>query len=277
MRWSSHLLVVVLAALCAGDALAQRRAGESFRDCAACPLMVVVPAGAFLMGSAEGEPLRELDEGPQHQVQIGNPFALGKYEVTFAEWDACVAAGGCNGYVPDDAGWGRGAQPAINVNRADALAFIAWLNRMAGAPVYRLPSEAEWEYAARAGSTSVYPWGYIVTRDKANYGTDECCAAHAEGADRWMGAAPVGSFPANAFGLHDMQGNVWEWTEDCYEPDYEDRAGDGSPHKTEACTHRVIRGGSWIVIPQYMRSAYRVRYSPAERKRLVGFRVARTL
>lgn len=292
--WAAQFLVVILAvAVLGASAGAQapevvrepgREPGAAFRDCPACPEMVVLPAGEYFMGSALSERPRERDEGPRHLVKIPSPFAIARYETTFAEWDACVADGGCNGHAPDDGGWGRGSQPVMNVNHADARAFVAWLNQRAGAEVYRLPSEAEWEYAARGGALGPFTWGLLASRDHANYGAEECCSGLAEGADRWVNTAPVGQFPANAFGLFDMQGNVWEWTADCYAPDYEpdpdeggDKRVDSRAYEEDGCTHRVIRGGSWLVVPHLMRLAYRVRYPPGERRRMVGFRVARSV
>lgn len=248
--------------------------GETFRECSACPEMVVLPPGRFLMGSPPGEAGRSNDEGPQRWVTLAQPVAVGKFEVTFAEWDACVADGGCGGYKPADFTWGRGTQPVINVSWGDAQAYVDWLSRKTFA-TYRLLSEAEWEYAARAGTTTAYPWGATASHEFANYGKDECCDGLAQGRDRWVNTAPVGSFPANRFGLHDMHGNVWEWTEDCLNESYAGAPSDGSAWRSGDCSRRVLRGGSWLIDPRILRSAARGRIDPAERSGLIGFRVAR--
>ena len=167
--------------------LDQLRPGVRFRDCAECPEMVVIPAGSFLMGSPESEKGRDSDEGPQHRVTIPAPFAAGVYEVTFEEWDACVADGGCGGYRPDDEGWGRGRRPVINVSWREAQAYINWLSQKTGGE-YRLLSEAEWEYAARAGTTTRYSFGNSISRSKANF-------------DESGKTVSVGSYKSNNFGL----------------------------------------------------------------------------
>ena len=243
--------------------------GGVFRDCDVCPEMVVVPAGSFMMGSPPSEEGRDDDEGPVHRVMIAEPFAAGKYEVTFEEWDACVSGGGCSGYRPGDHGWGRGRRPVIDVSWKDAQAYVAWLSRKAGKE-YRLLSEAEWEYAARAGTTTRYHWGDDVGRDRANcYGS--LCG------DSWEYTAPVGSFGANGFGLHDMHGNVWEWVEDCWNG-YAGAPSDGSAWESGNCGMRVLRGGSWNFNPRFLRAADRVRIFTGYRNLSYGgFRVARTL
>jgi len=149
-----------------GDEERAVRPGDGFKECESCPEVVVVPAGSFTMGSPENESDRRTNEGPQHKVTIGRPFAVGKFAVRFDEWDACVAAGGC--YRPPDQGWGRGRRPVINVNWDDAKAFVAWLSRTTG-KTYRLLSEAEREYAARAGTTTPFWWGASISTSQANY------------------------------------------------------------------------------------------------------------
>jgi formylglycine-generating enzyme required for sulfatase activity len=251
---------------------ARRRAGEPgrvFRDCAECPEMVVIPAGTFTMGSPADEKDRSSDEGPQHGVTIAKPFSLGKYEVTFAEWDACVAAGGC-AHRPNDYGWGRGLRPVIYVSWDDAKAYVAWLSRKSGKS-YRLPSEAEWEYAARAGTTTRYTWGDDVGRNRAN-----CDGCGSQWDDKQT--APVGSFAANRFGLHDMHGNVWEWVEDCWNGNYSGAPGDGTAWTAgRDCGRRVLRGGSWSFDPGNLRAASRGWDGTSSRLIISGFRVARTL
>lgn len=278
------LLLCLIGLLVSLPAAAQRDPA-SFRDCPQCPEMVVLPAGSFVMGSAPGEegPVDER-EGPRHRVTIARSFAVGRFEVTFAEWDACVAAGGCK-HRPDDRGWGREKQPVINVSWDDVtMEYLPWLSRKTGKP-YRLLTEAEWEYAARGVTSASAPsrrywWGDQASREQANYGKDQCCAGHQEGRDQWEHAAPVGRFPPNPFGLHDLHGNVWEWVQDCWHGSYAGAPADGSEW-TGACAEptRVLRGGSWNDTPQQIRSAHRTRIRPAVRifGFGTGFRVARAL
>ena len=251
-------------------------AGQEFRDCADCPLMVVIPAGSFMMGSPEGEEGRDGNEGPEHRVDIVKPFAAGKQEVTFAEWDACVSAGGC-GHRPGDGGWGRGTRPVINVSWEDAQSYVSWLSRKIG-EAYRLLSESEWEYAARAGTTGPFHFGSTISTDQANYnGGIHTYGSGREGVNRGK-TVPVGSFPANGFGLHDMHGNVWEWVEDCWHDSYASAPADGSARALGGdCSRRVLRSGSWNSVPRWLRSAFRIRRSTGDRDRFLGFRVARTL
>ena len=236
--------------------------GDSFKDCPTCPEMVVVPAGTFSMGSETSS-----DETPVHDVALARPFAVGKFEVTFAEWDACVADGACN-HVPDDLGFGRESRPVVDVAWNDVTgAYLPWLSRKAGR-TYRLLSEAEWEYAARAGSRAAYTWGDEIGAGRAN--CDRCGSA-------WDNrqTAPVGSFAANAFGLHDLHGNVWEWTQDCYQDSYAGAPVNGAARERADCPTRVVRGGGWSDRPRYLRSAIRYGDPPAYRGNYVGFRVAR--
>ena len=240
--------------------------GEVFRDCDGtwCPEMVVVPAGSFMMGSPSGEKGRDADEGPVHGVRISEPFAVGVYEVTFEEWEACRRGGGCS-HDPDDKGWGRGRRPVINVSWQDAQAYVRWLSRVTG-KAYRLLSESEWEYVARAGTTGPFHFGSTITTEQANYGFNR------------GRTAPVGSFPANAFGLHDVHGNVMERVEDCWHASYRGAPGDGSAWTRGGnCDARVLRGGSWYYGPQYLRSANRYELTAANRFSFAGFRAARTL
>jgi formylglycine-generating enzyme required for sulfatase activity len=252
---------------CAGvkagaDATMCVKPGDGFRDCPVCPEMVVVPAGRFAMGSEASS-----DEMPVHQVKVARPFAVGKFEVTFAEWDACVADGGCS-HVPDDQGFGREGRPVIDVSWNDVTnSYLPWLSRKAGR-TYRLLSEAEWEYVARAGSRAVYAWGDEIGVGRAN--CDRCGGA-------WDNrqTAPVGSFAANAFGLHDLHGNVWEWTQDCYADSYKGAPANGAARQHASCQTRVVRGGGWNDRPRYLRSAIRYGDPPNYRGNYVGFRVAR--
>ena len=168
--------------------------------------MIVVPAGEFMMGSPVSEKGRSDDEGPQHKVMFAKPFAVSKFAVTFEQWDACVAVGGCGYYSPSDTGWGRATRPVIYVNWDEAQNYVAWLSKMTG-QTYRLLSEAEWEYAARAGTQTAYPWGDEIGKGNAN-----CNGCSSQWDNKQT--APVGSFAPNAFGLYEMYGNVWQWLQD---------------------------------------------------------------
>ncbi len=249
--------------------------GDVFRDCPGCPEMVVIPAGSFTMGSPSHEVERKSNEGPQRRVSVRS-FAMGKYEVTFAQWDACVAGGGCYGYRPKDRSWGRGKRPAFNVSWKDAKAYITYLTQKTGKR-YRLPSEAEWEYGARAGTTTAFHFGPSITPNRANYDGNYTYDGGAKGVYRER-TVTVGRFPSNAFGLHDMHGNVWEWVEDCWQESYSGVPVDGSVWTTGGnCNRRVLRGGSWYNIPWFLRSANRDWYDTGYRVNSVGVRVARAL
>lgn len=245
------------------------KAKDSFRECTDCPDMIVVPAGSFMMGSSSAETGHKPNEDPQHTVTIAETFAVSKFEVTFAGWDACVAHGDCNPHV-SDGGFGRNAQPVINVTWADARQYIAWLSAATGKP-YRLLSEAEYEYAARAGSQTAYPWGNEIGAGNAN-----CVGC----GGRWNGKqpAPVGSFPANRFGLYDMNGNVWQWVEDCTHKSYQGAPQDGSAWTAgESCAGRVARGGTFNGLPAGARSGSRLLITSGSLYFNLGFRVGRTL
>ncbi len=248
---------------------------EIFRDCGQCPEMVRIPAGSFLMGSPSSEEDRNDDEGPQHRVEIAQPFAVGRYEVTFAEWDACRSAGGCS-HNPDDRGWGRGNRPVIDVSWEDTQEYVGWLSRETGKD-YRLLTEAEWEYAARAGTTTPFHTGRTISTDQANYDGRGIYGSGSRGELRRQ-TVEVGSFAGNAFGLQDVHGNVREWVEDCWHANYEGAPVDGSAW-TEGgnCSRRVFRGGSWSYEPGSLRAAFRVRSTASDRFSSSGFRVARTL
>ena len=242
------------------------KAGDIIQDCPQCPQMVYIPTGSFRMGDISGG--GQSDEKPVHRVSV-KAFLMSATEVTFAQWDACAAAGGCS-YKPSDSGWGRGSRPVINVSWEDITKqYIPWLNKKTGEQ-YRLPSEAEWEYAARAGSETKYSWGNSIGNNKVN--CDGC-------GSRWDNSqtAPVGSFAANAFGLYDMHGNVWEWTQDCRNGSYKDAPSDGTAWLSGNCGRRVLRGGSWYYDPYFLRSAFRVSNTTGDRVNSVGFRLARTL
>jgi formylglycine-generating enzyme required for sulfatase activity len=249
---------------------------DVFKECAQCPEMIALPAGLFTMGSSAIERARYgdeaahyVDESPQHKVAIARPFAVSKFDVTFDEWGVCVADGGCNGFMPDDEGWGRGRRPVINVSWDDAKAYVGWLSQKTGKP-YRLLSEAEWEYAARAGSTTIYYWG-----DEVGNGNANCNGCFSQWENRQT--SPVGSFKPNAFGLYDTVGNVLQWVQDCYHGDYNGAPTDGSTWTTGDCSRHVVRGGSWVGEPRVLRSAFRG-WGPVDvRLSRLGFRVGRTL
>jgi formylglycine-generating enzyme required for sulfatase activity len=256
------------------DTLALRdqalRPGTVFRDFDAlwCPEIVVIPSGKFMMGSPEGEEDREEAEGPQHLVMISYPLAVGSYPVTFEEYDHFARVTGRE--LPSDEGWGRGRRPAINVSWVDAQAYTDWLSLEFVRP-YRLLSEAEWEYACRAGSTTRYWWGNEITPENANYG------------DSVGKSSEVGAYPANPWGLYDTHGNVWELVEDYWHPSYEGAPDDGSAWTKGDHRHRVIRGGRWGNNPGHFRSASRRRANSGAaggatgRSSFWGFRVARPL
>ncbi len=242
------------------------------RDCSDCPEMVQIPGGTFRMGDLSGK--GDADEKPVHEVSI-RAFSVGKFEVTFAEWDACVSAGGCS-KTPNDQGWGRGSRPVINVSWNDAQQYVKWLSGKTGKR-YRLLTENEWEYVARAGTTTDYPWGNSASHEAANYGKDECCDGLAQGPDQWVNTSPVRSFPPNPWGLYDVHGNVNEWTEDCWHETYAGAPTDGSAWTRGGdCTWRVVRGGSWYSGPRALRSAYRLWYTASVANGDLGFCLART-
>jgi len=256
------MLVVVFLHLSANTVAADRQLAGEFID---------IPEGIFLMGDSSGE--GGDDEKPPHQVKI-KPFRLAKHEVTFVQWDFCVEDGGCNNYRPDDEGWGRGEHPVINVSWDDIQIYLAWLNKKTGRN-YRLPSEAEWEYAARAGTTMAYPWGFRASHDYANYGKDDLRDKQAIGHERWGKPQPVGQLHANNFGLYDMHGNVWEWTDDCWHPTYENAPRNSVSWTISGnCSLRVSRGGSFNNRPRNVRSAARTWNNSSFRYNNLGFRLA---
>ena len=241
--------------------------------------LIKLPRGSFQMGSNDAD-----DEKPIHTVSIDYDFWMSQTEITFDQYDAYVAdmkrqanspkqAKIVVPEAPGDEGWGRGNRPVINVSWNDAQSYLRWLTQTNKEGMQcRLPSEAEWEYAARAGTVTKYPWGNEASHEQANYGKDECCEGLAEGVDKWVNTSPVGSFPANQFGLHDMHGNVDEWVQDTFQSSYE-----GAPSNGEAWVKgddsRVLRGSSWLSSPYLLRSAYRVAYTPGFRGYDTGFRV----
>ena len=253
-------------------------AGTVFRDCPACPEMVALPGGTFAMGSPPTEPaLGRSLESPQHQVTIA-PLAVGKFHVTRADWDICVVEGGCPGPRKTIAGQGNFT---AEVTWDAAHAYTAWLSRKTGS-TYRLPSEAEWEYAARGGRTTRYYWGDNESHDYANYGMDTACLANAAngtnfacigatgGRDRFAEEPPVGSFDPNPFGLYDMLGNAMQMIEDCWNFNYTGAPTDGRPWTSGDCSNHPVRGGNWFSGPQDIRAASR-KYQNGG-----GFRIVKT-
>jgi formylglycine-generating enzyme required for sulfatase activity len=242
-----------------------------FRDCAGCPHMMVIPAGEFTMGSPPAEQQAEA----QHRVTIAAPFAVGKFEITFDEWDACVRDDGCSNIRPNDEGWGRERYPVMHMSFDTAKVYVAWLSRKTGKR-YRLLSEAEWEYAARAGTTTTFAFGDTISPGSANYNASTDGSGPSD--INRQKTLPVGSFAPNAFGLHDMHGNVSEWVEDCWHNDYSEKAPtDGSAWVEGNCTGRVLRGGSWEDSDVELRSAARVGEYQYNSSYVDGFRVARGL
>jgi formylglycine-generating enzyme required for sulfatase activity len=237
------------------------KAGDTFRDCTGCTELVVVPAGTFDMGSALEY------ENPAHRVTIPKPFAIGRREVTFDEWDKCAEDGACK-YRPDDRDWGRGDRPAINLSWLDAKAFLTWLSQKTG-QVYRLPSEAEWEYASRGGTNTPYWWGRDVGSRQAN--CRECNTGETQK------TLPAGSYKPNPFGLYDTAGNAAEWVEDCWNDNYRGAPNNGSAWTTGQCRLRVLRGGAFDSQSKYLRSTSRFRYDFDVRYIANGFRVVREL
>jgi formylglycine-generating enzyme required for sulfatase activity len=227
------------------------------------PNMVEIPAGSFHMGDLSGN--GDNDELPVHEVRFARPFALGVYAVTFDEYDRFAQATGHD--LPKDRGLGRGRRPVIYVSWDDAMAYCQWLSVQTG-QTYRLPSEAEWEYACRAGTTTEYWWGDSIGHNNANY----------DGCGSQCGTTPVGSFAPNPWGLHDMHGNVFEWCEDCWNDSYRGAPSDGSAWTSGDCDRRVMRGGSWSNDEQSVRAAYRnYGFTSSYRGNLSGFRVAKDL
>lgn len=238
------------------------KAGDTFRDCDDCPVMMTIRPGKFMMGSD----IHVLDHAHLREVVISRNFAIGQFEVTFAEWDACHKAKACK-HNPSDGGWGRGSRPVINVSWKDAQQYVDWLSNLTG-KTYRLMSEAEWEYVRKIGH-GIAP-GRRLGRATAN--CNGC-------GSRWdnLQTAPVGSFPANSNGIYDLAGNVWEWVEDCYFDKYHGVPRDGRAATKTPCRYRVMRGGAWDNGPQFLNPATRFANPPSYRFNNLGFRVAKSL
>lgn len=283
-----HVIAAALALAMTGAQADEAKPGSIVTDCPTCPPMVVVPAGEFVMGSPKTESGHG-DEKPQHTVKFAKPFAISKTEVTFDQWDACTAAGKCP--KAGDDGFGRKDYPAINVSWKDAQVYAAWLSETTGKR-YRLPSEAEWEYAARAGTTTPWFWG----PEENSFGNKKACEyanTHDESGsnahplyvwsphqcnDGFGENAPTAKFKPNPWGLHDMLGNVREWVEDCHVEGYAGAPEDGAARKVDgACEKRVVRGGAWVDGPSTARAAYRYAEEEGFRNYQVGIRILREL
>lgn len=242
------------------------------------PEMIVINPARFMMGSPAHEAQRDRNEGPQIPVNIGHAFEIGRYEVTFAEWSECVKDGGCKGYRPDDNGWGRGRRPVTNVSYEDTQTYIKWLNAKSGKQ-YRLPSEAEWEYVARAGGRLPFSTatGHSISDREANFNGEFPYGSGVAKGQYKRKTVPVGSYAANGFGVHDIHGNVYEWVSDCYVAGHIGNPADGTARRDGNCNRRIIRGGSWVTHGYQMRAAKRLSYTTDYRYDDFGFRLARTV
>ena len=294
IRMMAAAVLSIMGGLAASSNAAER-AGKTFKDCEICPEMVVIPPGTFIMGSPETEKNRDQDEGV-HKVTIAYSFAVSKAPITWDQWEACARDAMCDGQAVETAlrldsegrpiqnyvDHGRGNHPVVGISWWDAKVFIGWLNRKTGKENYRLLSESEFEYAARAGTTTTYWWGNEPSHDYANYGKDagEDLGGMAAGRDLWEDStSPICSFPTNAFGLCDMHGNIYQWVEDCYETTISSLPTDGSAVKSGNCAVRGFRSNSFESNSKTLRSANRAFvYPPDTRGRnYLGFRVAKTL
>jgi len=237
-------------------------APEPAVDCEGCPEMMPLKAGSFVMGVDAG--MSEPEETPSRTVAIG-AFALSRHEVTFAQWDACAADGACPDGISDE-GWGRGLRPVINVSWEDAQRYVRWLSARSGR-TYRLPTEAEWEYAIRSADTAE-----MLGRENLLPGSAVCWSGCGDPADTTL---PVGGRRPNGFDIEDLRGNVWEWVEDCWHPDYNGAPTDGSAWTEPACTDRVVRGGGWSSRSYDLRPTLRSGMPANMQQMTVGFRVAR--
>ena len=272
--------------------------GESFKDCPDCPEIVIAPSGSFMMGSPSNEPERESvnagSESPQHEVTIAKPFAIGKFDITRGQFARFVEAtghkteGGC--YVWSGRTWKHDntaswrspgfsqddTHPAVCVNWEDARAYVAWISKVTGKQ-YRLLSEAEYEYATRAGTTTPFWWGASITTEQANYDGTFVYAGGGSPGEWRKKTVPVESFKPNPWGLYQVHGNAWSWVEDCWRDSYSGAPDDGSAWRAGECKYHVLRGGSWDYFPQALRAAFRISSSPDDRFNNLGFRVAREL
>ena len=249
---------------------------DSFKECADCPEMVVMPAGSFMMGTPVTEVDRNKGEDPIHRVTIARPFAVGRFAISFDEWDACLADGGCGGVKGDDHGFGRGRMPAHGLSFNHAQAYLAWLSKKTGR-TYRLPSESEREYFTRAGTATPFWFGKTVGPQDANYDASIPYANGPRG-ERSKGPRPVDAYAPNPFGLYQVHGNIYEWTQDCFNKRYtEDTPADGSPWLEGDCTKRMVRSGEWGWSANVMRAGARNEARADSGAGPYGFRVVRNL
>jgi len=297
MKRHSQALALIALAITAPSVQAQpgKQPGTEFSECRNCPVMRVLPAGDYLMGSPVDEAERR-DNEAQRRITFARPFAIATTPVTWLQWEACIRDRWCEGPEIEAAlrlgmngtpnenyqDHGRGTRPAVGMSWYDAQHFVGWLNWKTGSDdAYQLPSEAQWEYAARAGSTTRFPWGNDLDYNYGNFGQrEQGLAGHVEGRDQWLDTtSPVASFPPNAFGIYDMHGNIFEWTQDCYEADLSQAAVDGSPNSNGDCTVRVFRAGTYTSNPYMQRSARRGAPYPATTRgrNYLGFRVVKAL
>lgn len=263
------------AMICPFDDLIVRCGSDiDFKDCNNCPEMVLVPSGKFMMDTPGNAAWQRDAWSPPHEVRIGKAIAVGKFEITFDEWDACVVDRGCS-VIPDDEGWGRGRRPVVNVSWQEAQEYVRWLSALTS-NTYRLLSESEWEYATRAGSTTIFPWGDTMSTAQANYDGGVLPGVAERG--QWRGKTlPVGSFEPNAFGLYDVIGNVSGWVEDCFSESYKDAPVDGSPRKScgrDTDNIKARRGGGWGNLPTNVLPNARGGDRQNRRGAMLGFRVA---
>ena len=252
----------------------EHEVGSTFKDCKSCPDMVVTPAGRYRMGAPKGEKGHQPAEEPQHDVTVAAPLAVGKFEVTFDEWEACSLEGGCANYRPQDAGWGRGRRPAIYVSYDDAKAYVDWLREKSG-KAYRLLSESEWEFAARGGTNTPFAGGESLAPTQANFDASTAAGSKKQGSYEGK-SVDVGTFPPNPYGLHDMEGNVFEWVEDCWNQTHAGAPADASPRGGD-CKRRVAKGGAWYYEAEFARPSARMSFPKGSRLNVIGFRVARPL
>lgn len=237
--------------------------------------MAVIKPANFIMGSPKEELRRDANEGPQRQVSFNYAFEIGKYEVTFNDWNKCVIGGGCRGYRPDDGSWGKGRRPVINISWNDTQNYLKWLNTVTGLR-YRLPTEAEWEYVARSGGTAPFSTGGSISSSQANFNGEHPYGDGQKGVYRRK-TLPVGSFAPNSVGVYDIHGNVYEWVEDCWSPTHAGGPIDGGARLDGDCKYRIMRGGSWVTHGYQMRASKRLRYTKDYRYDDYGFRIARSL
>ncbi|MES1219094.1 MAG: formylglycine-generating enzyme family protein [Bacteroidota bacterium] len=286
--------------------------GQTFRDCQSCPEMIVIPAGSFMMGAPPDDSMRYDEEGPVHRVTI-HQFAVAKFDITTGQWAAFASAThrpshkGCLAAALEfdsTASWCHPGfmqeenHPVVCLSWDDVQDYLQWINKQAGGK-YRLLTEAEWEYAARAGTATTFPWGTTPDRDYANYGNDSCCSGFSSGKDQWVYTSPVDAFPPNQFGLYDMNGNVLQFVQDCFSPSYTKLPVNGYAYNvntqlkmsgdlavmnaTNSCDYRMLRGGDWGDPPRMIRSAFRNWVAPpgftihTYRSSGLGFRIAKTL